>query len=150
MARSILVLNGPNLNLLGTRQPEIYGHDTLADVEALCRTVAAELDLAIDFRQSNSEGELIGWIHEAQETHDAVLINAAGYTHTSVAIADALVAISLPAVEIHMSNIHAHEPFRSHSTISSVAKGMICGFGGDSYRLGLIALAQLLSTEPEA
>ncbi|HJM61293.1 MAG TPA: type II 3-dehydroquinate dehydratase [Alphaproteobacteria bacterium] len=150
MARSILVLNGPNLNLLGTRQPEIYGHDTLADVEALCRTVAAELDLAIDFRQSNSEGELIGWIHEAQKTHDALLINAAGYTHTSVAIADALVAISLPAVEIHMSNIHAREPFRSHSTISPVAKGLICGFGSDSYRLGLIALAQLLSTEPEA
>lgn len=150
MARSILVLNGPNLNLLGTRQPEIYGHDTLADVEALCRSAADELGLSIDFRQSNSEGELIGWIHEARGTHDGVLINAAGYTHTSVAIADALVAISLPAVEIHMSNIHAREPFRSHSTISPVAKGMICGFGSDSYRLGLIALARLLTTESPA
>ena len=148
MARSVLVVNGPNLNLLGTRQPEVYGTDTLADIEALCHATAADLGMSVRFRQGNGEGEMVGWIHEARETCDGIVINAAAYTHTSIAILDALIASELPVVEVHMSNIHAREPFRHRSYVARVAKGSICGFGGDSYRLALIALAPLLETEP--
>jgi 3-dehydroquinate dehydratase-2 len=147
MARTALVLNGPNLNLLGTRQPEIYGAETLAEVEALCHETAHGLDIRVDFRQSNLEGELVTWIQEARGRFDGVLINAGAYTHTSIAILDALLASELPVVEVHMSNIHAREPFRRRSYVSLAAKGMICGFGGDGYRLGLLALAGLIGAE---
>ncbi len=144
MPRTILVLNGPNLNLLGTRQPEIYGHETLADIEALCRAAGESLDLAIDFRQSNVEGELVTWAQDAREASDGILINAGAYTHTSVALLDALLACEVPVVEVHLSNIHRREPFRRQSYISLAAQGMICGFRGQGYVLGLRALADLM------
>jgi 3-dehydroquinate dehydratase-2 len=142
MAKRILVLNGPNLNLLGTREPGTYGSQTLADIEALCRSEGKALGLAIDFRQSNHEGELVTWIQEARDGADAIVINPAAYSHTSVAIHDALRAVGLPTVEVHLTNIHTREPFRHHSYVSSVAKGVICGLGAAGYRLALIALAE--------
>jgi 3-dehydroquinate dehydratase-2 len=141
MAKRILVLNGPNLNLLGTREPGTYGSQTLADIEALCRSEGKALGLVIDFRQSNHEGELVTWIQEARDGADAIVINPAAYSHTSVAIHDALRAVGLPVVEVHLTNIHTREPFRHHSYVSSVAKGVICGLGAAGYRLALIALA---------
>ena len=144
MPRTVLVLNGPNLNLLGTRQPEIYGHETLADIEALCRAAGEALDLAIDFRQSNVEGELVTWIQDAREASDGILINAGAYTHTSVALLDALLAYEMPVVEVHLSNIHGRESFRRQSYISLAAQGMICGFQGQGYVLGLRVLADLM------
>jgi 3-dehydroquinate dehydratase-2 len=147
MARTVLVLNGPNLNLLGTRQPEIYGAETLAEVEALCHETARGLDMRVDFRQSNLEGELVSWIQETRGRFDGMLVNAGAYTHTSIAILDALLASELPVVEVHLSNIHARERFRRRSYVSLAAKGMICGFGGDGYRLGLLALAGLIGAE---
>ncbi|KKB83690.1 3-dehydroquinate dehydratase [Devosia limi DSM 17137] len=144
MAKRVLVLNGPNLNLLGTREPEIYGSLTLKDVESACRQTGLALDLTIDFRQSNHEGELITWIHDARQSADAIVINPAAYSHTSVAIHDALKAVGLPVVEVHLSNIHQREPFRHHSFVSSVAYGVICGFGVVSYNLALHALAEKL------
>ena len=147
MARTVLVLNGPNLNLLGTREPEIYGRETLADVEAFCHEVARGLDMTVSFRQSNHEGELIDWIHDARGRFDGIVINAAGLTHTSIALMDALKSAQLPAIEVHMSNIHAREPYRSMSYVSKVARGVICGFGKDSYRLGLMGLSGLLGSE---
>jgi 3-dehydroquinate dehydratase-2 len=141
MAKRILVLNGPNLNLLGTREPATYGAQTLADIEALCRDEGKALGLEIDFRQSNHEGELVTWIQEAQTGADAIVINPAAYSHTSVAIHDALRAVGLPVVEVHLTNIHTREPFRHHSYVSSVARGVICGLGAAGYRLALIALA---------
>jgi len=144
MASRVLVLNGPNLNLLGTREPGIYGGETLADVEALCQATASECGLVVDFRQSNHEGELITWIHEARGTADAIVINPAGYSHTSVAIADALKAVGLPVAEVHISNIHQRESFRHHSFVSAVAFGVICGFGTAGYRMALMALADKL------
>jgi len=140
----ILVLNGPNLNLLGVREPEIYGRETLADIEETCLERAAELGLQIDFRQSNHEGVLIDWIHEARENADGVLINAGAYSHTSIAIHDALAAAEIPAIEVHLSNIFRREEFRHHSHISTVAKGVICGFGGHGYVLALEAMMRLL------
>ncbi|WP_108398863.1 type II 3-dehydroquinate dehydratase [Devosia submarina] len=145
MAKRILVLNGPNLNMLGTREPGIYGAHTLGDVQALCETTGQELGLSIDFRQSNHEGELVTWIQEAQSSADAILINPAAYSHTSVAIHDALKAVGLPVAEVHLSNIHQREPFRHHSYVSAVAVGVICGFGIAGYRLSLMALAEKLS-----
>ena len=144
MAKRVLVLNGPNLNMLGTREPGIYGAHTLTDVEALCQATGEELGLSIDFRQSNHEGELVTWIHQAQTGADAILINPAAYSHTSVAVHDALKAVGLPVAEVHLSNIHQREAFRHHSYVSAVAAGVICGFGVTGYRLSLIALAEKL------
>jgi len=140
MAKPIFVLNGPNLNLLGTREPEIYGTTTLADIEAMCATRATALELSVDFRQSNSEGELVTWIQDARTQASAIIINAAAYTHTSIALADALSAADLPTVEVHLSNIYKREAFRHISYISPVALGLICGFGATGYLLALDAL----------
>ena len=143
---SILVLNGPNLNLLGQRQPEVYGTTTLADIEALCRDTASALGVALTFVQSNSEGALIDAIHAARGTHDGIILNAGAYTHTSVALMDALSSVDLPAIELHLSNVHAREEFRHTSYIARVAVGVICGFGAHGYALALRAMAQHLDT----
>ena len=140
MAKPIFVLNGPNLNLLGTREPEIYGTTTLADIEAMCATRATALGFSVDFRQSNSEGKLVTWIQDARTQASAIIINAAAYTHTSIALADALSAADLPTVEVHLSNIYKREAFRHISYISPVALGLICGFGATGYMLALDAL----------
>lgn len=138
----VLFLNGPNLNLLGTRQPEIYGRDTLADIERRVRERAAQRRVEIDFRQSNLEGELVTWIQEARGRFDAIVLNAAAYTHTSVALRDAITAAGVPTVEIHLSNIHAREEFRHRSLIAPVCQGQISGFGVRSYLLGLEAVVK--------
>lgn len=145
MAKHVLVLNGPNLNMLGKREPGIYGAQTLADVEAICRASGDEFGLTIDFRQSNHEGELVTWIQEALGTADGILINPGAYSHTSVAIYDAFKAVNLPVAEVHISNIHQREAFRHHSYVSAVAFGVICGFGTLGYRLALEAMAQKLA-----
>jgi 3-dehydroquinate dehydratase-2 len=143
----IVVLNGPNLNLLGTRQPELYGAQTLDDVETLCAETAEELGLAIDFRQTNAEGELITWVQECRGTAAGIIINPAGYTHTSVALMDALLAVDLPVIEVHISNIHRREAFRHHSYVSRAATGVICGLGIPGYALALRAMAALVAQE---
>lgn len=145
MSRLILVLNGPNLNMLGTREPATYGHETLADVEALCQRSAAEQGLEVEFRQTNHEGQLIDWIHQARGRCAGVLINPGAWTHTSVAIRDALVAAELPVIEVHLSNVHKREEFRHHSFVSPVAVGVLCGFGTHGYRMGLTHFAHLLN-----
>ena len=142
----ILFLNGPNLNLLGTREPEVYGHTTLADIEATVRERAAELKVEIDFRQSNMEGELVGWIQQAKGRFDVIVINAAAYTHTSIALRDAIAASGVPTIEIHLSNVHAREEFRHKSLIAPVCRGQITGFGGKSYILGLEAAVYVNET----
>ena len=139
---NILFLNGPNLNLLGQRQPEIYGDTTLADIESTVREYAGD-KAQIDFRQTNDEGELVTWIQEASEQADVIVINAAAYTHTSVALRDAIAASDVPAIEIHISNIHAREEFRHNSLIAPVCQGQICGFGLTSYLLGFDAALSL-------
>ena len=138
----ILFLNGPNLNLLGQRQPDIYGTTTLTDIEAAVRK-QAEGRAEIEFRQSNDEGELVTWIQDAADASEAVVLNAAGYTHTSVALRDAITASDVPVIEIHLSNIYAREEFRHNSLIAPVCKGQICGFGSSSYTLGLEAALSL-------
>ena len=143
----ILVLNGPNLNMLGAREPEIYGRVTLAEIEAACRERAAELGLEIDFRQSNNEGELVQWIHEARDNADGIVINAGAYTHTSVALLDALLVSELPVIEVHLSNIYRREEFRHRSFISRAARGVICGLGLPGYLFALEALADLVGDE---
>ncbi len=142
---SVLILNGPNLNLLGTREPEIYGHTTLADIATLCEKTAATLGLTVDFRQSNHEGVLIDWVQEARKQHQAVIINAGGYTHSSVALMDALLACHLPIYEVHLSNIARRENFRHHSYVSLAATGVLCGLGAQGYALALHAVAQKLT-----
>ena len=135
----ILILNGPNLNLLGEREPAVYGHTTLADIERACRQRAEALGASTDFRQSNAEGVLIDWIHEARRAADALIINAGAYTHTSIAIMDALLALSIPVIEVHLSNIFRRESFRHHSYISQAATGLICGLGAKGYELAIEA-----------
>jgi 3-dehydroquinate dehydratase-2 len=145
---TIYILNGPNLNLLGTREPDVYGKDTLADIEQMCRARAKKHGLEVVFRQSNIEGELVNWLHDARAKAAGVILNAGAYTHTSIAIHDALRAATMPVIEVHLSNPFAREPFRHHSYISGVAKGVICGFGAQSYLLAIDALASVLSTQP--
>jgi len=148
MTQTLYILNGPNMNLLGSREPDKYGRATLADVEALCRATAARFGLEIVFRQSNREGELVDWIQEAQAKGAAgLVINPAGYTTTSIAILDALLALSLPAVEVHITNIHARESFRQNSYVSKAAKAVIAGFGIDGYALAIIGLARLAGAQ---
>ncbi|MDF3384180.1 MULTISPECIES: type II 3-dehydroquinate dehydratase [Sulfitobacter] len=137
---SVLILNGPNLNLLGTRQPEVYGKTTLADVEALCAEETARLGLEMEFAQSNHEGSLIDLIHAARGQHAGIILNAGAYTHTSIALMDAIASVGLPVVEVHLSNIHARESFRHTSYIAPVALGQICGFGVHGYVLAIQAL----------
>lgn len=135
----ILFLNGPNLNLLGQREPEVYGRLTLADIEAKVRERAGKLSAGVEFRQSNLEGELVAWIQQAKGKHDVIVLNAAAYTHTSVALRDAISAVGVPTIEIHLSNIHAREEFRHKSLIAPVCCGQIVGFGADSYTLAVEA-----------
>ena len=149
MSRLVYVLNGPNLNLLGKRQPHIYGHETLADVEAGCRRVANAHRLDIRFHQSNREYELIDWIHEARETAGGIIINPAAFTHTSIAILDALNAFEPPVFEVHISNVHKRETFRHHSFVSLRADGVIAGFGTQGYPLAMQRLARLIDLAAE-
>ena len=144
MSKSVLILNGPNLNLLGKRQPEIYGTFTLADVEADCTKLATELGLKLQFKHSNAEHQLIDWIHEAREQSAAVIINAGALTHTSIAIFDALNTFDGPVIEVHISNIHKRESFRHHSYVSARADGVIVGCGVEGYQLALRRVATLL------
>ncbi|MHA7970742.1 type II 3-dehydroquinate dehydratase [Rhizobium sp. CAU 1783] len=143
MSKTIFVLNGPNLNALGKREPGIYGGKTLADIEADCIAAGLELGLTVDFRQTNHEGMLVDWLHEAGEKAVGVAINAGAYTHTSIALHDAIRAIGVPVVEVHISNVHAREEFRHTSMIAPAAKGVICGFGPHSYILALHALKNI-------
>lgn len=143
----VLLLNGPNLDLLGRREPSIYGTTTLKDLETVCHETAAGLGLEVDFRQSNSEGALVDYIHEAMDYFDAVIINPAGYTHTSVAIRDALAALEVPVIELHMSNVHKREEFRHHSCVSGVATAIIVGAGEHGYSLALTHVSHLLSNK---
>jgi 3-dehydroquinate dehydratase II len=142
----VLVLNGPNLNMLGVREPKIYGSDTLADIETACQKHAATLGLAVEFRQSNNEGELVGWVQDARADKDALIINAGAFTHTSVALLDALTIFEKPIVELHLSNVFAREAFRHRSYISPAASGIICGFGASGYSLALDAVNRLLAS----
>ncbi|WP_350333861.1 type II 3-dehydroquinate dehydratase [Coralliovum pocilloporae] len=145
MTRHVYVLNGPNLNLLGEREPGVYGAETLSSIQEKCNAKAETLGLTIDFRQTNHEGELVDWIQEARLNASGVVINPAAYTHTSVALHDAVRALACPVIEVHLSNIHARESFRHQSYISPVAAGVICGFGAHGYELGLDALASILA-----
>jgi 3-dehydroquinate dehydratase-2 len=140
---NVLVLHGPNLNLLGTREPEVYGRETLEDINAMLAEEAQRLGIALKTFQSNIEGELVTAIQEAKDWAHVVIINPAAYTHTSVALRDAIAAVGIPAIEVHLSNVYAREPFRHHSYIAPVATGQISGFGSDSYRLALLAAARL-------
>ncbi|WP_339488262.1 type II 3-dehydroquinate dehydratase [Pseudomonas sp. EL_65y_Pfl2_R95] len=144
MPRTILVLNGPNLNMLGTREPATYGVETLADVADLCRHSAEQHGFSSEFLQTNSEGELVTWIHQARGRCAGIVINPAAWTHTSVAIRDALVASEVPVIEVHLSNVHKREEFRHHSFVSAIAVGVICGFGSNGYRLAIEHFAHLL------
>ena len=145
----IVVLNGPNLNLLGMREPEKYGHSTLEDVEALCAETAEALGLAIDFRQTNGEGELITWVQECRGRAAGIVINPAGYTTTSIGLMDALLAVGLPVIEVHITNIHRREEFRHHRFVSKAAVGVIAGLGVSGYALALQAMADLVGAETE-
>ena len=146
-ALPILVINGPNLNMLGVREPKVYGKATLRDLEALCQKSAKAAGLVADCRQSNLEGELVTWIQEARKNHAGIIINGGGYSHTSVAILDALTLSELPIIEVHITNIYAREEFRHKSLISRVAKGVICGLGLDGYTHALGAMAKILSPQ---
>jgi 3-dehydroquinate dehydratase-2 len=145
MPKPIYVLNGPNLNLLGSREPEVYGKETLDDLRQRCERKAKDLGLSVDFRQSNHEGELVAWIQEARTEASGLIVNAGAFTHTSIAMLDALLACPVPIVEVHLSNIFTREPFRHQSYVSKAAKGVICGFGGLGYELAVEALAATIS-----
>lgn len=147
---TILVLNGPSLNMLGQREPEIYGSETLADIEAACAARAKELGLAVDFRQSNAEADLVTWLQEARGTAAGAIVNAAAYTTTSIAILDAVLASEVPVIEVHLSNIFRREAFRQDSYLSKAAVGVICGFGAHGYVLALDAMARMLEAGSEA
>jgi len=146
---TVFILNGPNLNLLGVRDPSVYGRDTLGDIEERCAARAAALGLEIDFRQTNHEGQLVDWIQEARETAEGIILNAGALTHTSVAVLDALFAADLPVIEVHLSNIFRRESFRHHSYVSLAATGVICGLGAKGYELALDAIAGLIEGESE-
>ncbi len=150
MAPTILVLNGPNLNILGAREPDVYGHETMAEIEAACAKRASALGLTVEFRQSNSEGELVDWIQGARNGYAGLIVNAGAYSHTSVALLDALLACDVPVIEVHLSNILQREDFRHHSYVSKAARGLICGFGGFGYEMALDAAARMLGTTREA
>ncbi len=150
MAPTILVLNGPNLNILGAREPDVYGHETIAEIEAACTERASALGLTVEFRQSNSEGELVDWVQGARNGYAGLIVNAGAYTHTSVALLDALLACDVPVIEVHLSNILQREDFRHHSYVSKAARGVICGFGGFGYEMALEAAARILGTTREA
>lgn len=141
---TVFILNGPNLNLLGQRETHIYGHETLDDLDAMCRDHASDLDLDVDFRQSNHEGVLIDWVHEARRLADGIICNFGGLSHTSIALHDAIKASELPVIEVHISNIHAREAFRHTSYTAMASKGIIAGLGPTGYRLALTALADLI------
>lgn len=144
MNHSLLVLNGPNLNMLGTREPANYGYETLTDIAQLCQKTASQHELQLEFRQTNHEGELIDWIHQARGRFAGIVINPGAWTHTSVAIRDALVASELPVIEVHLSNVHKREEFRHHSFVSGIAVGVLCGLGSNGYRLAIDHFAHLL------
>ena len=144
-APKVLVLNGPNLNMLGSRERKHYGTATLADIETACRDRARDLGLQVECRQTNGEGELVGWIQEAREAADGIILNPGAYSHTSVAILDALLAVGVPTIEVHLSNIHAREEFRRSSYVSLAARGLICGFGPRGYTMALDAMAEILA-----
>ena len=143
---SILILNGPNLNLLGTRQPEVYGSTTLKDIEQMCADAAQRLGVSVAFAQSNHEGTLVDQIHAAKGSHEGIVLNAGAYTHTSIALMDAISSVELPVIELHLSNVHAREAFRHTSYIAPVAIGLICGFGAHGYVLALEALSEHLAS----
>jgi 3-dehydroquinate dehydratase-2 len=147
LSNLVFVINGPNLNLLGGREPEIYGQMTLNDIRQIATDSADSAGLSIDFRQSNEEGALVDWIQEASQDAAGIIINGAGYTHTSVAIMDALLASAVPIIEVHLSNIYKREEFRHHSYISRAAQGVICGFGADVYTLAILAMSKLLESD---
>lgn len=149
MAKPVFILNGPNLNMLGTREPDIYGAETLADISASCAKRAKELSLEIDVRQTNIEGELVEWVQKARTESSGIIINAAAYTHTSVALLDALKACDVPVIEVHLSNVYKRESFRHKSFVSPAAQGVICGFGGQGYLFALEAMAALTASENE-
>jgi 3-dehydroquinate dehydratase-2 len=146
MAKPIYVLNGPNLNMLGLREPAVYGRQSLADVEKRAKARAKEVGLQIEFRQSNDEGELVTWIQEARDKAQGIILNAGAYSHTSIAILDALQAAELPVIEVHLSNIFRREEYRQHSFVSLAAKGVICGLGPKGYELALEAMAEILAS----
>jgi len=146
MAKPIYVLNGPNLNMLGLREPAVYGRESLDDVRNRAQSRAKALGLALEFRQSNDEGELVSWIQEARGKGQGIILNAGAYSHTSIAILDALQAAELPVIEVHLSNIFRREPYRQHSYVSQAAKGVICGLGAKGYELALEAMAEMLAT----
>jgi 3-dehydroquinate dehydratase-2 len=147
MAKPIYVLNGPNLNMLGLREPAVYGRESLDDVRGRAQNRARALGLAIEFRQSNDEGELVGWIQEARANAQGIILNAGAYSHTSIAILDALQAAELPVIEVHLSNIFRREAYRRHSYVSLAAKGVICGLGAKGYELALEAMAEVLAAD---
>lgn len=146
--KTVYILNGPNLNLLGTREPEVYGRTTLAEIETAAKSHAGKLGLSVDFRQSNHEGALVDWIQEAGQKAAGLIINPAAYTHTSIALHDALKAVSAPKIELHLSNVHAREPFRRTSFASPAVNGIICGFGAAGYALALDAIRRLIDNKP--
>lgn len=146
LGKPVYVLNGPNLNLLGVREPQVYGHETLADVRRRAEAAAARVGLTVDFRQSNHEGQLIDWVHEARDKGAGLIVNAGGLTHTSIALLDALQAADLPVIEVHLSNIFRREAFRHHSYVSLAARGVICGLGGKGYELAVEAIADVLAS----